>query len=62
MMDAFYTGRPGSVYSRHLRGDSPNPQKTYNSPPPTAAQLCALNLFFGRVSAVNYKYITETLF
>ena len=36
-------------------------RKTYNFPPsPTAAKLCALNLFSSET--VNYKYITETFF
>ena len=35
-------------------------QKTYNSPPQTAAKLCALNLL--STGTMNYKYITETFF
>ena len=33
-------------------GESPPKKKTYN-PPPTAAKLCALNLFFGRYNELQ---------
>ena len=40
------------------RGKPPPQEKL--TIPPTAGNLCAVNLFFGR--ALNYKYITKTFF
>jgi len=40
-------------------GGNPPPKKNLQFPP-TAGNLFAVNLFFGR--ALNYKYITKTFF